>query len=99
MLQQDSSEDYVIASGECHSVKEFAETAFASVDLDWKEYTKIDEKFYRPAEVFELKGDYSKAKKKLNWEPEVSFCDLVKDMVNHDLALLKKQISNVSVVR
>lgn len=94
MLQQDIPEDYVIASGECHSVREFVEIAFTSVDLDWKEYVKIDEKFYRPTEVSELRGDYSKAKKKLNWEPKVSFEELIAMMVDADIKELQRQQLN-----
>ena len=92
MLQQKEAEDYVIATGKCHSVNEFVEIAFKSVGLKWTDYVKIDEKFYRPAEVFELRGDYSKAKKKLGWEPIVSFEELVKTMVETDLMMLKRQV-------
>ncbi len=99
MLQQNEPEDFVIASGECHSVKEFVELAFKSVDLKWTDYVKTDEKFCRPAEVFELRGDYSKAEKKLGWKPKVSFHTLVKDMVDSDLALLKEQSQCVPAKR
>ncbi|MBI3590061.1 MAG: GDP-mannose 4,6-dehydratase [Candidatus Melainabacteria bacterium] len=97
MLQQNEPEDFVVASGECHSVKEFVEIAFKSVGLKWTDYVKVDEKFYRPAEIFELRGDYSKAKKKLSWEPKVSFEELVKSMIDSDLSLLREQISGVPV--
>ena len=73
MLQQDEPDDYVIATGETHSVKEFAKLAFKHAGLNWKDYVKIDEKLFRPAEVNELKGDCAKARKKLAWEPKVVF--------------------------
>jgi len=90
MLQQDKPDDYVIATGEAHSVKEFVRLAFGYVDLDWKKYVKIDKTFYRPAEVHLLKGDYSKARKKLGWEPKVKFEELVKMMVEADLKRIKE---------
>ena len=85
MLQQDEPDDYVIATNECHSVKEFVEIAFNFVDLDWKDYVVVDKKFYRPAEVQLLKGDYSKGKKKLGWEPKVRFEEIVKMMMEADI--------------
>ncbi|MFH1202712.1 MAG: GDP-mannose 4,6-dehydratase [Candidatus Omnitrophota bacterium] len=91
MLQQDNPDDYVIATGETHSVKEFVKLAFNCVGLDWKDYTGIDKTLYRPAEVNELRGDYSKAKKKLGWKPNVDFKTLVKMMVEADLENLKDQ--------
>ncbi len=91
MLQQDEPEDYVIATGETHSVWELVEVAFGYVGLDWKECVVVDEQFYRPAEIYELRGDYSKAGCKLNWEPTTSFEDLVRMMVDADLNLLKRQ--------
>ena len=90
MLQQDEPDDYVIATGETHTVKEFAELAFKHVGLDWKDYVKKDESLFRPAEVHELKGDASKAKKVLGWQPKVDFKSLVKMMVDEDLKRLKK---------
>jgi len=89
MLQQDKPDDYVIATGEVHSVKEFCQLAFSYAGLDWKKYTIIDKTFYRPAEVNLLKGNYSKASKKLGWKPKVSFKELVKMMVEADLERLK----------
>jgi len=89
MLQQDRPDDYVIATGQTHSVKEFIELAFSYAGLDWKKYVKVDETFYRPAEVHLLIGDYSKAKKKLGWKPTVSFKELVKMMVKTDLERLE----------
>ena len=91
MLQQDEPEDYVVATGETHSIKEFVEIAFGYVDLDWKDYVIIDDLFYRPAEIYELRGDSSKAKEKLGWEPRVSFRELVQMMVDADLKTLKHQ--------
>lgn len=85
MLQQDKPDDYVIATGEIHSVKEFVKLAFNYVGLEWKDYVVIDERLYRPAEVYELRGDYSKAKQKLGWQPEVNFEELVKMMVEYDM--------------
>ena len=85
MLQQDQAEDFVISSGKMHTVRELCEAAFAHVDLDMNKYVAVDPKFYRPAEVQELLGDSSKAKKMLDWEPETSFEDLVKMMVTADL--------------
>ena len=85
MLQQDEPDDFVIATNETHSVKEFVELAFSYAGLDWKDYVVIDKMFYRPAEVHLLIGDYSKGKKKLGWEPTVKFEELVKMMVEADL--------------
>jgi GDPmannose 4,6-dehydratase len=84
MLQADEADDYVLATGETHSVREFLDEAFGCVDLDWNEYVKIDPRYFRPAEVDELIGDYSKAKAKLEWEPTVRFAELVRMMVDHD---------------
>lgn len=90
MLQQEEPEDFVIATGQAHSVKEFVEAAFGIVDLDWEKYVEIDDNFKRPAEVYSLVGDASKAKTKLGWQPKVNFSELVKIMVEHDLKRLKK---------
>ena len=91
MLQQPEPDDYVIATGETHSVKEFLELAFDRVKLDWKKFVEIDPKFYRPAEVDQLIGNPVKARKKLNWSPKTKFADLVRLMVDADVELLKKQ--------
>jgi len=85
MLQQDEPDDYVIATGEAHSVREFCEIAFDIVGLDWQEYVKVDKRFMRPLDVNYLCGDYSKAKKKLGWKPRIKFKQLVKIMVKEDL--------------
>ena len=85
MLQQDKPDDYVIATNEVHSVKEFLEEAFSNAGLNWEDYVKIEERLKRPKEVKYLKGDYSKAKEKLGWEPKVRFKELVKLMVQKDI--------------
>ncbi len=85
MLQQESPEDFVIGSGETHSVKEFVQIAFAHVDMEWEPYVKVDPAFMRPAEVEILLADPSKAKRVLNWEPKVPFQELVEMMVDADL--------------
>lgn len=90
MLQQNKPDDYVIATGETHTVKEFVELAFNHAGLNWKNYVKVDKNFYRPAEVNILIGDYSKARKKLGWQPTVKFQELVKMMVDSDLKRLKE---------
>jgi GDPmannose 4,6-dehydratase len=86
MLQQDQADDFVIATGESHSVRELVEVAFGHVGLDWQKYVKQDPRFLRPAEVDHLIGDASKAKKQLGWTPEVDFKALVTMMVDADLA-------------
>jgi GDPmannose 4,6-dehydratase len=91
MLQQDRANDYVIGSGETHSVREFCQVAFEVVDLDYKEYVVQDEKFYRPAEVDLLISDPSKAKNELGWEPKVSFKQSVSMMVESDLSNLNNK--------
>jgi GDPmannose 4,6-dehydratase len=92
MIQQDEPDDYVIASGETHSVKEFAELAFRHVGLNYQDYLSSDEIFFRPAEVHQLTGDYSKGKKILGWEPRVSFRELIQMMVDADLTALSAKI-------
>jgi GDPmannose 4,6-dehydratase len=84
MLQQDQPDDYVVATGETHSVRDFAELAFQRAGLDWRDHVIIDETFYRPAEVFVLQGDSSKARQKLGWVPKVGFAELVAMMVDAD---------------
>ena len=92
MLQQDSPDDYVIGTGEMHSVREFVERAFAVADLDWHEYVSIDPSYYRPAEVDALQADFSKAKRVLNWEPTVTFAELVRLMVEADLQAVRRTL-------
>lgn len=89
MLQQDQPDDYVVATNETHTVKEFVEHAFAHVGLDWEKHIKYDPRYERPAEVDLLIGDATKAKKQLHWEPQVRFPELVKIMVDADLAALQ----------
>ncbi len=91
MLQQDEADDFVIATGETHSVRELVTEAFMHVGLDWQQYLEVDPRYFRPAEVDLLIGDPTKAKKKLGWEPKTTFRDLVRLMVDADLAELKKQ--------
>lgn len=91
MMQEDSPEDYVIASGKTHSVADLVKTAFEFVDLNWEDYVVQDPKLFRPAEVDLLVGDPSKAKKNLGWEPQVSFKELIEMMVQADIKRLEKQ--------
>jgi len=91
MLQLDKPEDFVIATGETHSVKEFVELAFKCAGLHWKDHVVIDKQLYRPAEVHILKGNYSKARKKINWKPSVKFSELVRMMVQADIERLSLQ--------
>ena len=90
MLQQDEPDDYVIATGETHSVRELLDEAFGRLDLDWKQFVEIDPRYFRPAEVDLLIGDASKARRKLGWEPKITFKELVRTMVDADLADLKR---------
>lgn len=91
MMQADEADDYVIATGETHSVKEFLEEAFGYLDLDWQKYVEIDPRYYRPAEVDLLLGDASKAKRILGWEPKVTFKALVRLMVDSDLKIANEE--------
>jgi GDPmannose 4,6-dehydratase len=93
MLQQAKPDDYVVATGESHSVREFLEAAFAHAGLDWRKYVEIDPNYYRPTEVDLLVGDASKAKKQLGWEPKTKFNDLVKLMVDADLQMVKDHLA------
>lgn len=88
MLQQEYPDDYVIGTGESHSVREFLDGAFSYVGIDWKEYVEIDPRYFRPTEVDYLQADISKAREKLGWEPKITFNDLVKIMVDTDMELL-----------
>ncbi len=92
MLQQDKPDDYVLATNEAHTVREFVQHAFAHADLDWKEFIKHDDRYERPAEVDLLIGDPAKAKKQLGWEPKVRFQELVKLMVDADLEMVRRDI-------
>ena len=91
MLQQDEPDDYVVATGEAHSVREFVEEAFAYVGLDWRDYVEIDPRYFRPTEVDFLLGDATKAHEKLGWRPRVTFKELVRRMVDHDLELARRE--------
>ena len=93
MLQQDQPDDYVVATGETHSVKELVDLAFSAVDLNWEKYVVIDERFLRPAEVDLLVGDPSKAEKVLGWNRDVDFATLVAMMVESDVALINSQLT------
>ena len=88
MLQQNAPDDYVVATGETHSIREFLDVAFGHVGLDWSKHVEIDPRYYRPAEVELLIGDATKARLKLNWEPQTKFIDLAKLMVDADVQLL-----------
>jgi GDPmannose 4,6-dehydratase len=99
MLQQDEPDDYVIATGESHSVREFLEEAFGYQGLNWKEYVEIDSRYFRPTEVGYLQGDASKARKKLGWEPKVRFNELIKLMVDADLQALIDVKDNREIMR
>jgi GDPmannose 4,6-dehydratase len=96
MLQQDQPDDYVVATGETHEVRELVRLAFEHVGKDWEQHVVVDERFYRPAEVDLLIGDCSKAREKLGWKPKTSFPELVAMMVDADIALLKGDLKGIS---
>jgi GDPmannose 4,6-dehydratase len=91
MLQQPKPDDYVVATGETHSVRELAERAFKEVGLDWQRHVEIDNRYLRPTEVDVLQGDAAKARKVLGWQPRIAFGDLVAMMVAHDLDLARRE--------
>ena len=91
MLQQGEPDDYVIATGDQHSVREFVEEAFGLLDMDWREHVEVDARYYRPAEVDSLVGDASKARRKLGWEPKLTFKEIVRLMVESDLRLAERE--------
>lgn len=91
MMQADEADDYVIATGETRSVREFLDEAFGLLDLDWNNYVEIDPRYYRPAEVDLLLGDATKAREKLGWEPKVPFKEMVRIMIDHDLQLARDE--------
>ena len=93
MLQQDAPDDYVIGTGDAHSVREFAQLAFQAADLDWREYVEVDPRYFRPAEVDYLMADASKARRVLGWGPSISFEELVRMMVESDLAELERSLN------
>ncbi len=92
MLQQDEPEDFVVATGKTHSVRKLLEVAFGLLDLDYRDYTKVDQRFVRPADVDQLVGDASKVREKLGWRPHTTFEELIEMMVDADLALLKNSM-------
>jgi GDPmannose 4,6-dehydratase len=91
MMQAEEPDDYVIATGETHSIREFLDDAFGYLDLDWKKFVAIDPRYYRPAEVDLLLGDATKARRALGWEPKIGFKELVRLMVDHDLELARQE--------
>lgn len=93
MLQQEKPDDYVIATGETHTIRDFLDAAFGHAGLDWQKHVEIDPRYYRPAEVELLIGDASKAKRQLGWEPKTKFADLARLMVDADIQLLSDQLS------
>ena len=99
MLQQETPDDYVLATGESHSVREFLEAAFAHAQLDWRQYVEIDPRYFRPIEVDALLGDAAKARRLLGWEPKVSFRELVRLMVDADLQALLEMRQCQDVIR
>jgi GDPmannose 4,6-dehydratase len=96
MLQQDTADDFVICTGETHTVREFLELAFGHVNLDWQDHVVFDEAFMRPAEVDLLVGSYDKAEKVLGWKPRTSFPELVRMMVDADVMLLEGKLRSLS---
>jgi GDPmannose 4,6-dehydratase len=95
MMQQDKPDDYLVATGESHSVQEFMELAFDRLQLDWRKYLELDPRYLRPAEVDVLKGDYSKVRRALNWKPKVKFQELVAMMVDADLELAERELRSL----
>ena len=93
MLQQPQPDDYVVATGETHSVREFLDEVFGYLDLEWKEYVKVDAQLYRPAEVDALQGDFAKARRVLNWKPRVTFCELARMMADADLKVAQRELA------
>ena len=91
MLQQDTPDDYVIATGETHTIREFLDLAFGQLELDWNDYVEIDPRYFRPAEVDLLLGDCTKAKKQLGWEPKTDLKELARIMIEHDLELARAE--------
>ncbi len=95
MLQQKKADDYVIATGETHSVKEFLQEAFSYAKLDWEKYVAIDKRYFRPTEVDLLLGDSTKARKVLKWKPKIKFKKLVKMMVDSDMEIVRKKVYGI----
>ena len=99
MLQQDTPDDFVVASGESHSVRQFCELAFGQADLDYRDYVVQDDRFYRPAEVESLIGDATRARTILGWTPDYDFESLVKEMVSNDIATIADSSAAASSVQ
>ena len=97
MLQQDNPDDYVIATGETHTIREFLQESFGMLNMEYEKYVEIDPRYFRPAEVDLLIGDPSKAKRQLDWAPNTTFKDLVRIMTEADVALLKHQMSGKDI--
>src|SRR5262245_11702313 len=97
MLQQNQPDDYVVATGETHSVRDFLDEVFGHLDLDWKQYVKVDPQFYRPAEVDVLQGDASKARRILKWHPRVTFRELARMMTDADLKVAQRELANGAI--
>ena len=97
MLQNDRAEDFVFATGKPHSIRQFLDFTFGYLDLDWNDYVEIDPRYFRPTEVNLLKGDYSKAKAKLGWEPKTNCRELAEIMVDHDLELARNEVTKSSL--
>jgi GDPmannose 4,6-dehydratase len=93
MMQLDEPDDFVVATGETHTVREFVEVAFEHASLDWRRYVAIDPRYFRPVEVDILQGDYSKARERLGWKPKVTFNELVKLMVDADMQFLAEEMN------
>ncbi len=91
MLQQDKPDDYIVATGESHSVRDFVAEVFGYLDLDWQKYVEIDQRYFRPTEVDYLQGDASKAKKVLKWEPRVTFKELARMMTDADMKIAENE--------
>jgi GDPmannose 4,6-dehydratase len=92
MLQYKTPDDYVIATREAHTIRDFLSCAFDLLGLDWKEYVEIDQQYFRPAEVNYLLGDFEKAHRILGWQPKISFEQLVEMMIKHDMEIAKKEL-------
>ncbi len=99
MLQQDEPDDYVVATGETHSVREFCDVAFSELDLDYNDYVEVDPRFYRPVDVELLVGDASKAREKLGWEPQTRFAGLVRKMIASDMEQLASTLTKTTSQR
>ena len=93
MMQAEEADDYVIATGETHSIREFLDETFGHLQMDWKPYVEIDPRYYRPAEVDLLLGDASKAREKLGWSPKVSFRELARLMVEADMKIAERELA------